>query len=249
MTKPRIAITADAFVDVTPNMPDNYPAFAPHDVKEGVFAAGGIPVILPFPDNPAHTDEAVADMVDLFDALIIPGGPDVDPTTYGEQPIFEIGDTYYPKDAFELALIKATLAAGKPIFGICRGIQIINVAMGGTVYQDTHAQNPDSYIRHPQVAPGHFPTHNIAIEKTSRLHEMLGDTSYVNSRHHEAVRELGTGLTATAVAPDGIVEAVESTENDLILAVQWHPENMWMHHPEQFAFFTDIVARADKYRQ
>ncbi|KRM86758.1 gamma-glutamyl-gamma-aminobutyrate hydrolase family protein [Lacticaseibacillus thailandensis] len=248
MTKPIIAMTADALADTNPRMPDDYPAFAPHDIKEAVFKAGGIPTILPFPDNPELADAAATDMVPLFDGLILPGGPDVDPTTFGEEPMWNLGDTYYPKDRFELALIKATLAAGKPILGICRGIQILNVALGGDVYQDTHTQDPDSYIRHPQVAPPHYPTHHVDITPDSRLHALLGDRAFVNSRHHQAVRKVGTGLTVTATAPDGVIEALESTADDLVLAVQWHPENMWQHHPEQFGFFSDIVARAQAHK-
>ncbi|KRL05251.1 gamma-glutamyl-gamma-aminobutyrate hydrolase family protein [Liquorilactobacillus oeni] len=241
--KPIIGIPSDQLVEINPRMPGDYPAYAPHDVKEAIFAAGGIPIILPFPDDNSHAQEAARDAAALFNGLLLPGGPDVDPLFFGEEPIPEIGITLTAKDRFEIALIKETLAANKPIFGICRGIQILNVSLGGTLYQDLKAQYSNYAIQHSQATLGHFPTHHIRTKKQSHLQSILGDEVVVNSRHHQAVHELAPALEATAVAPDGIIEAVEGKSQN-ILAVQWHPENLWHNDPTEFKLFTDFVSRA-----
>ncbi|WP_155286743.1 gamma-glutamyl-gamma-aminobutyrate hydrolase family protein [Lacticaseibacillus zhaodongensis] len=244
--KPIIALSSDEIINVDPQKPDDYPVYAPHDVKEGVLAAGGIPIILPFPDDSTQADALARAMVHTFDGLILPGGPDVNPIRYGEEPIPEVGMTLDQKDVFELALIKATVAAHKPIFGICRGIQIANVALGGTVYQDLAAQDPDCKIQHAQATRGHWLTHHVDTVPGSRVNALLGDRFLVNSRHHEAVRAVAPGLRVTATAPDGVIEALESTADDGVLLVQWHPENLWYKHPEHLRLFTDLVERAQR---
>lgn len=246
--KPIIALPSDELVEINPQKPDDHPVYAPHDVKEGVLAAGGIPIILPFPDDISMVDELVADMVQTFDGLLLPGGPDVNPLHFGEEPIPEIGITVDQKDVFEIALIKATLAAHKPIFGICRGIQIANVALGGTLYQDLGAQDPDCTIQHSQATLGHWLTHHVDTVPGSRVNELLGDRFLVNSRHHQAVRTVAPGLKVTATAPDGVIEALESEADDSILLIQWHSENLWYKHPEHLRFFSDLIQRAQKAR-
>ena len=198
---------------------------------------GALPVVLP--DVPGAKGE---DYVDLFDALIIPGGPDADPTFYGEEPSRHIGSTNYKRDVFEAELFKAFYKAGKPIFGICRGCQFINILMGGSVYQDLAADNPDSYIRHSQGADGSYPTHHVEVAKGSSLYKSLGATAYVNSRHHQGIKKVGEGLTVTAKAADGVVEAVETADGQIV-AVQWHPENMWQEHAEMRRLFEDFIGR------
>ena len=164
--------------------------------------------------------------MDSFDALVLSGGPNPAPRFYGEEPLWCIGPTYEKRDIFEIGLIKACLKADKPILGICRGHQILNVALGGKLWQDMQAQNPKATIQHMQKAPGNIATHYIEIDPESRLHDVLGDGLYVNSRHREAIKKLADGLRVTARSRDGIVEATESVKNDLITTVQWHPENM-----------------------
>lgn len=243
MMKPIIAMPSDELVEINPRMPIDYPVYAPHDVKEAIFAVGAIPLILPFPENMADAEAAAHEMVNLYDALILPGGPDVDPQFFGEEPIPEIGITLAKKDQFELALIKETLAAKKPILGICHGIQIVNVAMGGTLYQDLAAQDPDYAIQHTQATIGNFVTHHANVVPDSRLAKLVGTNPLVNSRHHQAVRKVGQGLRVTATAPDGVIEGLESIDNDLLLGVQWHPENLWQHDENQFKIFKDLVDR------
>ena len=237
MSKLRIAITADTYPyasDVTNLVRAPFTARGLVDI---INELGALPVVLP--DVPGAKGE---DYVDLFDALIIPGGPDADPTFYGEEPSRYIGSTNYKRDVFEAELFKAFYKAGKSIFGICRGCQFINVLMGGSVYQDLAADNPDSYIRHLQGADGSYPTHHVEVEKGSSLYKSLGATAYVNSRHHQGIKKVGEGLTVTAKAADGVVEAIETADGQIV-AVQWHPENMWQEHAEMRRLFEDFIGR------
>lgn len=237
MSKLRIAITADTYPyasDVTNLVRAPFTARGLVDI---INELGALPIVLP--DVPGAKGE---DYVDLFDALIIPGGPDADPTFYGEEPSRHIGSTNYKRDVFEAELFKAFYKAGKPIFGICRGCQFINILMGGSVYQDLAADNPDSYIRHSQGADGSYPTHHIEVAKGSSLYKSLGATAYVNSRHHQGIKKVGEGLTVTAKAADGVVEAIETADGQIV-AVQWHPENMWQEHAEMRRLFEDFIGR------
>ena len=237
MSKLRIAITADTYPyasDVTNLVRAPFTARGLVDI---INELGALPVVLP--DVPGVKGE---DYVDLFDALIIPGGPDADPTFYGEEPSRHIGSTNYKRDVFEAELFKAFYKAGKPIFGICRGCQFINILMGGSVYQDLAADNPDSYIRHSQGADGSYPTHHVEVAKGSSLYKSLGATAYVNSRHHQGIKKVGEGLTVTAKAADGVVEAIETADGQIV-AVQWHPENMWQEHAEMRRLFEDFIGR------
>ncbi|ERL64086.1 hypothetical protein L248_1619 [Schleiferilactobacillus shenzhenensis LY-73] len=244
--KPIIAITADSLPKPSPVINENVAPFAPRELVEGILAAGGMPIILPFPQDPSEAEEAAQAAVALFDGVVIPGGPDIDPTLFGEEPIPQIGRTNYERDAYELALIKAAALQHKPQLGICRGIQIINVAFGGTLYQDLGTQDPDCHIQHSQKAPGQFPTHHITTTPGSQINAIVGAKQKVNSRHHQAVRTVAAAFKATATAPDGVIEAIELQQGDDILAVQWHPENMWQRDPAALALFQDLVARADQ---
>ena len=247
----KIGIPTDELIEINPIMPNNHPAYAPHDVKEAFIKLGAIPLIIAFPDDVSKVDQLAQDYVQLIDGLMLPGGPDVDPTFYGEEPHPKIGMTLYQKDRFEVALIKAALAADKPIFGICRGIQIMNVAMGGTLHQDLESQYPELKIQHPQATLGQFATHHIELTAGSKLAKLYGQSTIkVNSRHHQAVKAVGKGLKVTAVAPDGVIEGMESTDTDLFLGVQWHPENMWQQEdPQQLVVFQDFLDRIVAHRK
>ena len=161
-----------------------------------------------------------------FDGLLVSGGADVDPARYGEA---KVNDTVTPRperDKLDFALVERASGLGAAVFGICRGLQILNVALGGTLWQDMQSQNSGAFIQHMQRAPGNIATHYIEVEKDTRLMDILGEGLYVNSRHREGIKKLAQGLRPAARTRDGVIEAVESEEGDLIAAVQWHPENM-----------------------
>ncbi|NVY96653.1 gamma-glutamyl-gamma-aminobutyrate hydrolase family protein [Lactobacillus sp. DCY120] len=247
--RPIIAVTGDSLVDPSPIINLNYADMAPQMIKNALLQVGGTPIIVPFPEDPSQIPAVVQSVLPLFSGLVLPGGPDIDPTLYHEEPRPHLGRTTYPKDLFEQALIKATLAAGKPILAICRGLQILNVTLGGSLYQDLATQGPAEQLQHAQTAPGQYPTHHIQIKAGSTLEQLMGSSAYVNSRHHQAVRQLAPGLKVVAQASDGIVEAVEDQAQQQILALQWHPENMWPQDRQQLAPFQKLVDRAQVFRE
>lgn len=244
MKKLRIAVTADTYAVTTEVINHSKAPFAPRQLIQVLDELGVLPIILP--DIRQASGE---DWLDLFDGLIIPGGPDVAPVYFGEEPIPANGRTCASRDVFELDLIRAAIKAGKPILGICRGCQIINIALGGNVYQDLAAQKEGDCLQHAQRAWGAEPSHHVQIEPGSSLFQTFGAEAYVNSRHHQAVNRLGDGLRATAISSDGVIEGIEGTAEgvgDQIVAVQWHPENMWPEYEEMKQFFVDFIARTER---
>jgi putative glutamine amidotransferase len=189
---------------------------------KSVWRSGAVPV----PVVDLEDDDALGHAVEEIDGLLLTGGADVAPQSYGETPLKPAwgGDAH--RDAYERRLVELSLAAGKPVFGLCRGIQLLNVALGGTLYQDIQTQIEGSLVHrdwHRYDDLGH----DIRIDAGSAVGKLYGGASElaVNSIHHQALKELGEGLTATAWAPDGIVEAVQDfRDGRWILGVQWHPE-------------------------
>jgi putative glutamine amidotransferase len=216
--------------------------YVPRDIVTILGQLGVIPMVLP-----DFAEACGEDYVEIFDGLLLPGGADVDPTFFGEEPEWKVGGADYKMDRFEIGVIRAFYKAGKPIFGICRGIQVLNIALGGTVYQDLQTDNPAAYIRHSQGAFGAYPTHHVSVKEGSLLYHALGASAYVNSRHHQSIKKVAPGLTVTAKAPDGVIEGVESIDSDQVAAVQWHPENMWPEHPEMRRLFEDFVDRVRRH--
>jgi putative glutamine amidotransferase len=185
--------------------------------------AGGVPIILPVTREP----DVIARYLSVLDGLMLSGGVDVDPGCYGQTPHPHLGDIDLDRDATELPLIRAAFDQDMPIFAICRGIQALNVALGGTLYQDLPSERP-SDIGHEQNSrkiPRAQATHSIAIEPYTRLAEIAGaGEMQVNSFHHQALRDVAAPLVVTALAPDGVIEAVESRTHRYVVGVQFHPE-------------------------
>jgi putative glutamine amidotransferase len=204
---------------------------------EAIQAAGGIPVVLaPLPAP------AVDALLDRVDGLCLSGGPDINPVAYGRSPDPCLGPTEPRLDAFELHLTRAADRRGLPILGVCRGAQMLNVARGGTLHQHL----PDvvgTAVTHRQANDATQPTHAISVTPGTRLARLVGTEAEVNSLHHQAVAELGTGLVATATAPDGTIEAFEAPDRPFVLGVQWHAECL-VELPEQRAIFSTFVAAA-----
>lgn len=191
------------------------------DYIYAVERAGGIPVVIPL----LHDPEQAADFVDRLDGLIIGGGNDVNPLLYGERPGSRIGSILPNRDNQDILLARqATLHSKIPLLGICRGVQILNVAFGGTLYQDLESENG---LKHQfSTYPRDMYTHSVRIEKDSILYELYGkEQVQVNSFHHQAVRTPGDGMKVCGVSePDGVIEAIEYKDHPCSFAVQWHPE-------------------------
>jgi putative glutamine amidotransferase len=196
----------------------------PESYIEAVERAGGIPVVLP-PTFDAKVDA----LLKLVDGLILTGGVDIDPQLYGESPLPKQGNIDPLRDSFELALTRRCLKVGKPVLAICRGIQLLNVAAGGSLYQDVNSQVVGS-LKHRQQAPTYYATHRVQLGEGSRLLDVFGgEVVAVNSFHHQAVKDVAPGFRATGWAEDGLVEVIESQGRGWVLGVQWHPERMLDH--------------------
>ena len=206
---------------------------------EAIERAGGVPVIVPL-----LRPEAIAALLDRVDGICLPGGPDLQPSAYGEEPHPELGPTEPRVDAVELALVRAADRRNLPILGICRGMQLLNVARGGTLHQHLPDVVGDQ-LEHRQPEHGSVTTHRVDTAPHSRLRAILGGPSLqVNSFHHQAVRTLGDDLTATAWAVDGTIEAIEEPGERLVLGVQWHAEGLQAHDP-LFELLIAAAAGAD----
>ena len=183
--------------------------------------AGGLMVGIPL-----WVEEDADQLVSMLDGLVLSGGGDLHPHTFGEEPHLKLGAVNSDRDRMELALAKAAIKRGIPIFAICRGHQVLNVALGGTLYQDIYSQNENIYL-HSQTAPRHEATHFIQVSENSLLYKLLGKEKIaVNSFHHQAIKDVAPGVKVTGKANDGIIEAVEIENYPFCLSVQWHPEEM-----------------------
>lgn len=211
-----------------------------------VAGAGGIPLIL----SQLIGEARVARALEGCDGLLLTGGEDVDPAYYGEEPSRALGAVDRERDEFELALFHAARAARLPVLGICRGIQLVNVALGGTLYQDLPSERPGS-LDHDPDAPRHTRTHHVRLASGSRAARALGvDRLVPNSFHHQAIKDLAPALVATGWSDDGVIEAVEGGSADpWLLAVQWHPEEMHadVTAPER-GLFSALVEEARRTR-
>ena len=205
--------------------------------------AGAVPVVLP----PCVSD--LESLISRLDGVCLSGGPDIDPEGYGEETRNpQLGATEPGLDAYELALAQLADARGMPVLGICRGVQALNVARGGTLHQHV-GDFTDGSIVHRQTERGRITTHSVRIEPGSRLARVMGVTAAeVNSFHHQSADRLGQGLREVAWAPDGVVEGIEDEGASLYFGVQWHVESL-VDRPEHLALFRELVEEADAYGQ
>jgi len=211
---------------------------------ESVLRAGGVPVVLPINDNL----EVLKKMIASIDALIMTGGEDVDPLkNYDEEPIPGLGEINPERDAFDIALIKFALERGIPLLGICRGHQIMNVACGGTLYQDIPSQfRTSNLLKHRQQAPYWYGTHRVELDQNSVLARILGKTTVItNTFHHQAVKDIAPGFIVTGRTSDGVIEAMEMKGNPCVFSVQFHPEGSVARGSDEFLpIFTYLVELA-----
>ena len=189
---------------------------------QAIAKAGGAPVIIPELSDP----EALRSILDGLDGLVISGGADVNPLWYGESPRQALGGVEPARDLYELRLIKLATDRRMPVLGICRGLQLLNVAFGGSLYQDIPSQYPD-HIGHNQDMPGAYGSHKAYIQAGTKLAEILGEDSVaVNSFHHQSIKALAPIFKVAALAPDRVVEAIDAYPERPIFGVQWHPEGL-----------------------
>jgi putative glutamine amidotransferase len=241
MFAPLIGITTSLTVGKTPER-----AYVNITYIRAVQEAGGIPLLLP----PHLTAQVQAALWERLDGLVLTGGGDIDPARF-EQPRHAKTDDVAPaRDELELSLTRRALDEEMPVFAICRGLQVLNVALGGTLVQDLASERPGS-LQHSQRQPRHEPTHVVKVMgEGTRLGRVLGSLEVnVNSMHHQAIDRLGFGLREVAWAPDGVIEGIEMPGDDhFVLGVQWHPEELVGHDQTARNLFTALVEAARKSR-
>jgi putative glutamine amidotransferase len=205
------------------------------DYLDGIKAAGGIPIVLPL----EMSEEDASRIVETCDGFLFTGGQDVSPELYGMKGTTGSIIPSLERDKMETLLLEKALQADKAVLGICRGLQFINVFLGGTLWQDLPSQCPSDIV-HRQGKPYDVPTHKVALE--GKLKELLGkDILDVNTLHHQAVKDLSSDLMPMAFAPDGLVEAARMVGKHFVWAVQWHPEYMFKTDADGLAIFSCFV--------
>ncbi|GGE33079.1 gamma-glutamyl-gamma-aminobutyrate hydrolase family protein [Streptococcus himalayensis] len=227
MKKPIIGISGNERLN--PDEEFALMSYAAKGFVEGVRKVGGIPIILPIGDQ-----ETAQEYVSMIDKLILTGGQNVRPEFYGEAQTIESDDYLLSRDIFELALIEEARRQNKPIFTVCRGTQLFNVAMGGTLHQDIED--------HWQDSSAEYTSQRLATAPDNILREIYGEISHINSFHHQSIKDLASNLKIIAYDPkDGIIEAVTTTDGTPFLGVQWHPEFLFDNRPKELALFDYIV--------
>jgi putative glutamine amidotransferase len=248
---PLIGITSDlSDTEHGRNQTQREPTFfLPWRYSRAVEAAGGLPVIL----APMSSRTGLWQFVERLDGILISGGDfDIHPSFYGEKAIPGLGKIKAERTEFELELTSLALKRNVPLLGICGGAQAINVALGGSLYQDIASQLPNAG-KHQQGKKKETGGHRIQIEPRTRLRRIVRERILeVNTTHHQAVKQLGKGLVINATADDGLIEGIESPNHSFVLGVQWHPEVLAFRYPHQrriFSFFVSICRRKHRVRR
>ncbi len=212
-------------------------------------SVGATPWVIPLIEEDVDTLRSI---YDRLDGVFLTGGVDMDPQSYGEEQIDLCKRTDPVRDWVELTLIKWAIADAKPVLAVCRGAQVINVATGGTLYQDLAAQRPEVMKHDYFPSQGRYSreqlAHSVRLVRDSKLSRILGrETIQVNSMHHQGIKSLGSKLIASAYAPDGLIEAVESTNGHFLIGVQWHPEDLCDNQPCMHSLFEGFIDAAGSY--
>lgn len=234
--RPRILLTTSSRISNVDLQ--RHEAYTGRNYSEAVATAGGMPVMA------ASLDPELAPaFLDGIDGVLFTGGVDVDPVHFGQEPHPDLGSVDTDRDAFELALYRGARDAGLPILGVCRGLQLMNIAQGGTLHQ--HLPASFHTVQHSQRAMTGEPVHTVRLQRDSALGKAFGAKQIrTNSYHHQGLDQVGEDLQAVAHTADGLVEAVEGTSGPFLLGVQWHPEMSFARHPEQLAPFRLLVRAA-----
>lgn len=227
--KPKIGIVVCGFIENR--------QFVTNAYIQSVRYSGGLPIILPL----IRSDSAIREYSTLCDGFLFCGGNDITPLLFGQEPKTGIGKTNITLDLFQIRLMKEALKTRKPIFAICRGMQVYNVACGGTIYQDISLQ-PGNPMNHMQQSQNRSEvSHKITTEKGSQLRSYVGAQMFVNSFHHQTVEKVGKDLAVCAQTADGTIEAVEMPSHPFAIGVQWHPECMYRSSPEMRELFSEFI--------
>lgn len=228
--KPIIGLTAEVTEEKLTRLKNSYVC--------AIADTGGIPIPLPYTDNA----ETLADFIALCDGFVFTGGADIDPAYFGEEVKSTCGKIYEYRDQFELALFSRVMESKKPVLAICRGMQVINVALGGTLYQDIPTEY-ETELLHKQTAPSGVPWHDVLISQGSVLQALSQGKAHMtaNSFHHQAIKNVAKELSVTAVAEDGIVEAFTHDTHPYLRGYQWHPERLYTFDADNRRIFEEFI--------
>lgn len=227
--KPIIGILAEVDADFNTRVQPPY--------IKAIELAGGLPVLLPYVED----SKVIEQFVELCDGFFFTGGADVDPRRYGEQPKATCGDIQYNRDTLEFKVLEKVMNTSKPILAICRGAQLVNVALGGTLYQDIPSEI-DTQIAHRQSEPKFSPSHDVTVIENTPLYTLVGAKRIrANSFHHQSVKSLGKGLEIMSLADDGVVEAAYLLGERYLRAYQWHPERLCESDKHNRLIFEDFI--------
>lgn len=233
---PKIGISTSILAEKDPKLIQVDRIYLNKEYVTAIERMGGMPILLPVTLNKMLIDEYVA----LCDGFVFSGGGDINPLYFNTPPHSGLGGVNSEVDCFQLTLIQKVLESGKPLLGVCRGIQLLNVALGGNLYQDL-GEIQGEVFQHEQHAPKYDVIHKVRFVENSVLYEMFGKSVYTNSYHHQAIKRLGKNLRIIGMTDDGVVEAVEMLGHKFCIGVQWHPEMMFTHSDEMSVLFEALV--------
>lgn len=239
--KPIIGISGNFIMDKGGMFPGYKRAYVNDDYVKAVAMAGGVPYIIPIVSD----EDLAKEQISNVDALILSGGYDVNPLIYGEEPKQKLGAILPERDKFDLWLLKEACKMNKPVLGICRGIQLMNAAFGGTLNQDL-SYDENCYIKHLQETSPSTAGHTVEIMEGSRLNSILGSKITTNSFHHQSLNRVAEGFKVTAKAKDGTIEAIEKNGENFVMGIQWHPEMMSSSSPEMLNIFKELIKNVKK---
>ena len=216
--------------------------FVPTAYLQAIYDAGGTPILLPYLNDFSDFQYFHA----LCHGFLFCGGDDLSPLLFGEELQTDRSYTDYPFDSYQVNFMRFLLQKQVPILGICRGMQVLNVALGGTLYQDL-SLFPDTHLTHMQSTSSRSEvSHKITVLPSTRLYDLLGPSTFVNSYHHQGIHQLGANLLAAAHSSDGLIEAIECKSNTFVLGVQWHPECLYPSNLAMRNIFISFVASTQK---
>lgn len=240
--KPVIGISGNILINKGNTFSGYRRSYVNQDYVEAILRAGGIPFIIPFNEDL----ESIREMVEHVDGVILSGGHDVNPYNYGEDPLLKIGEVFPERDVFDMEIYKTAVKFNKPVFGICRGFQIINVVNGGSLYQDLSYADFVK-LKHDQQDNPSQATHFVKFEEGTFLRDILGEESKVNSFHHQILKDVAPGFKVVAKSPDGVVESIQKiTEDCFVVGVQWHPEMLSVKYEDSQKVFDEFVKEVEK---
>jgi putative glutamine amidotransferase len=221
--------------------------YVPRTYIEAILKAGGIPVVVPL----MRDDDRIVELLQSIDGIIFPGGGDFDPAYYNEKPIPQMGTINAPRDTFEIRLLHLAAENNVPVLGICRGLQLINIAFGGSLYQDLPTQYYEKSVSHRQKNSNNEPSHSVIVEDSTVFSKIVCEKILmVNSAHHQAIKRLADGFTISGRSADGIIEAMEKIDSaNWIMGVQFHPEQLINKDKKLLKIFQRFVDEAEKFKE